>query len=257
MKSTKKQFSLVELIIIVAILAINAALLLPAVNNAKTTAKKLSCTGNLKEISRYVGIYLKDNNNTYFHSGKNTPQNGWARQLARSVQKADLINDYNLNKDHFKIWTKECIFYCPDSDPESLEVAPGIGYHNYITGISYQAVTGWGLGSGPTGWPANKKGPDKWYLPAKADQITTPAKTILFAEAQQVKNAAYNPELSNIYIGALNNRTFSTRHNKVTNVLAVDGHVANIKADDILNWFKKAPAWTRGNSNNYAECPLL
>ena len=145
----------------------------------------------------------------------------------------------------------------PDSKPLSLDETPGNGYHQFITGVSYQPITGWGLGSGPTGWPANKKGPDKWPEPAKADQITAPAKTILFAEAQLAADPAKNPTHSNIYIGALKNRTFSKRHNNVNNILAVDGHVANIKSDDLLKWFEKAPAWTRGNSNNYAECPLL
>ena len=253
----KKQFTLVELLIIVAVLVVNAAILLPALNNAKEGAKVISCTDNLKKINNYVGIYLKDNNNTYFESGKLTTQNGWARQLAAHIQKADLINLYNLDKDYFKIWDRECIFYCPDTKPAALDEIPGNGYHNFITGISYQPVTGWGLGAGPTAWPGNKKDADKWYAPAKLEQITTPAKTIFVAEAQLASAPAKNPLNSNIYIGALKNRTFSTRHNNVNNVLAVDGHVANIKTDVLLNWFVKAPAWTRGNANNYAECPLL
>lgn len=253
----KRQFTLIELLIIAAVLIVNAGLLLPAVSNAKEKAKSVSCTGNLKNINQYVAAYLKDNNNTYFDSGKLTNQNGWARKLAAHIQKADLINIYNLDNDFFKIWDRECILYCPDSKPRSLDETPGNGYHDFITGVSYQPITGWGLGSGPTGWPANKKGPDKWPEPAKLDQITAPAKTILFAEAQLASDPEKNPTNSNIYIGALKNRTFSKRHNSVNNILAVDGHVASIKSDDILKWFEKAPAWTRGNSNNYAECPLL
>ena len=70
-----------------------------------------------------------------------------------------------------------------------------------------------------------------------------------------------NPEASNIHIDQLSKRTFSTRHGGMCNILAADGHVANIKSNIILDWFDGgtggAEVWTRGNSNNYAECPLL
>ncbi len=47
----KQQFTLIELLIVIAIIAILASLLLPALGRAKETAKRVQCMGNLKNIS--------------------------------------------------------------------------------------------------------------------------------------------------------------------------------------------------------------
>ena len=59
----KKQiFTLVELLITVAIIAILAALLLPALNAAREKAHKISCCSNLKQIMQAHIIYTANNN---------------------------------------------------------------------------------------------------------------------------------------------------------------------------------------------------
>ena len=55
-------FTLVELAVIVAIVAITAAMLLPATAVVSEQAKVTGCLGNLKEIGRAVQTYAKTNN---------------------------------------------------------------------------------------------------------------------------------------------------------------------------------------------------
>jgi len=59
-----KGFSLLELLVVVAIVAILAALLLTAVGRSKAAALRAVCVGNLRQISLSVRMYADDSNDT-------------------------------------------------------------------------------------------------------------------------------------------------------------------------------------------------
>ncbi len=58
----KKRFTLIELLIVIAIIAILAALLLPALGKAKALALKISCVGNLKQVTQAFTLYSNNCN---------------------------------------------------------------------------------------------------------------------------------------------------------------------------------------------------
>jgi prepilin-type N-terminal cleavage/methylation domain-containing protein len=60
--SRNRAFTLIELMVVIAIIAILAALLLPVLGRAKQAAYRIQCVNNLKQLATAINTYADDHN---------------------------------------------------------------------------------------------------------------------------------------------------------------------------------------------------
>ncbi len=90
MKRKNQAFTLVELLIVTAILAILAALLSPVLAQARDQVQSLVCTENLQQVGMAASLYTQDCDGVY--AAPNMEKNHWL---------PDLLNPYIKN---WRIW---------------------------------------------------------------------------------------------------------------------------------------------------------
>jgi prepilin-type N-terminal cleavage/methylation domain-containing protein len=83
-----KKFTLIELLIVVAIIAILLSILMPGLNKARYKAKLAVCLSNLKQNHLAISIYAKNNNRLYPRLEGN--QDRWSVKYA-SNDRRDLL----------------------------------------------------------------------------------------------------------------------------------------------------------------------
>lgn len=88
MKQQRYNFTLTELLAVIAIIAILAGLLLPAINGARVRAKTAACISNQKQVTAFIRAYMNDANQFFMSS----ESENWGLALNR----ARLVSDVKV-----------------------------------------------------------------------------------------------------------------------------------------------------------------
>lgn len=130
----KRYFTLIELLVVIGVIAILASLLLPALSTAKSSAKRIICLGNLRQLSIPTYNYANDfddvlvaSNATYSWTnfGRVTYWEGYyspMKYFLKEYCKLPVRLDQRYNSAAIK--TTDNIAFCP----ESLYVNNNISY---------------------------------------------------------------------------------------------------------------------------------
>ncbi len=217
-----REFTLIELLIVIAIIAILAAILLPALGAAKNLAKKAVCSNNIRQVGMGgLLMYAED-------------YNGWSLGHYNHYYGFDLVNKTNwvfvlteyadAKSLGYLKWkyitgavtqkTPDGIFQCPSEQQPITSSVPRVnfGINNRLCVLT-------------VGMASRIKDTTRGLI--KIDSLKSPESLMYLADSQvneyQVGNAggpASEP---------------SRRHNLSTNVFFMDGHTQSLKYAE-LQW---------------------
>jgi prepilin-type N-terminal cleavage/methylation domain-containing protein/prepilin-type processing-associated H-X9-DG protein len=129
-------FTLVELLVVVAIIGILAALLTPVINAAMQKGNQARCVGNLRSIGAAAGAWSANNNNQVLFQQEGNPgnTNGWTGYWMEKIM------DYTTNA------SSNRLFRCPSDkrygigDKKSYACSSSTYNTNTRQGFVYPAV---------------------------------------------------------------------------------------------------------------------
>ena len=213
-------FTLIELLVVIAIIAILASMLLPALNQARISAKKIACVNNLKQLGLMVNEYVDDHNGIIFEYLPGSRP--WYRADYGELFKGSYIDNSNRK-----------LFVCPaDVKPFNIDNSN----LNYSYGLNIYITS------------------DSNPLTRAVKRASQPSKAAVFIDAEDdgaelfgsVDGRPYR--LDNSVDNVVYNYAAAARHGNAINVLYLDFHV-----DCIINPVINMPRISSGTFwHNYA-----
>jgi len=205
-------FSLVELLVIIATVAILAALLLPVLGRSKAPAQSAKCVSNLRQFGLAAQMYWEDNNGRTFAYGGIVTNNGeiyWFGWIGAGPEET---RPFDPTQGELYPYMGKGVDLCPSFDYGS----PHFKLKASVPTCDY----GYNLVLGPLG-----------QSPANMKTLNQPALLALLADAAQVNTfeapaSVKNPMFEEWYYidddPSQPNGQF--RHDQCANVVFCDGH---------------------------------
>lgn len=248
MSARQHKFTLLELLICIAIIAILAALLLPALNSAKDKARTVSCISNLKQLGSGVIQYTAD------FSDYLPPIQGSASEIHPAWTNA--LMGPNLNVSEGAVYTsglrlknglyaQNTLFRCPQMsgtyDLTAEVTGGGAGWwitqpHYGVNGHLYKAAR---------------------LQAFRMGSYKSPSLKLFLADTWQQESSGLAVEDKGYFrwqVDRFGNTGFGIvagRHQKAAMALHLDGHVAAYRMRNVLTPYTNPPFTERDEDKKY------
>lgn len=213
-------FTLVELLVVVAIVAILAGMLLPALSRARGCARQARCTTNLRQYGVAAQLYWDDFGGTAFPERGARTNGGWSYWFGWLADGVETEREFD----------NRCGALWPYLGSRGVEICPSLDQRNpRFKAKARGAASGYGynLLLGPRDRP-----------PVNIARLGTPSGLAVFADCAQVNDflapaSADNPLLEEFYYFETNtlSATVHFRHRARAVAAFADGHVASAEPD--------------------------
>lgn len=228
----RKAFTLIEVLVVVAIIALLVSVLLPSLAAARRQARAVVCMNNCKQIGLAAQMYAMQYKDTFppsAHGGEPDPKTWWLHVLTRFIKTPLLFKCPEDSAQNFLDWSK------------ALPPATELNHYRWASyAVNYLVVS-------PTDGDNNPITPYSERL----SRIRRPQYVVLVGESQDslLQVDHIHPERFE-WRGGPQGQVATTRHNGRAHYLFVDSHVARLRIEETWedgrrNWWDpdSAPAW--------------
>jgi len=231
-------FSLVELLVAIAVIALLVGLLLPTLGGARSAAQDVVCVSNQRQMFTALHLYLTENRRTFFPLVEKVSGAGdywWFgfEQAGGPTTEGDRV----LERSKARLWSYyeigDSIEICPAYALDSPHYKP-----KFSTNWTTYAIPLQFMGNSPAGF-----GMDHLRL----SELTESSRTVAFADAVnfnafQPPATPMNPMFEQWYYLTPTGRFVHYVHGLEANAVMFDGHVRRLAAGpDLQTRFPEAP----------------
>lgn len=236
--SNSNAFTLMELLVVLGIITVLAALLFSAVSRTKAKAQRIQCASNLHQLSLALLMFVNDSHvyplavNPNYSKGA-YPEH-WSTWHVNLQQTGLAAAQQSTNQLKAAVWLHEGVWQCPAAiSPTGLSPQPAYfsyGYNGY--GLSAQTDTNsLGLGGRKVWIPSEKIVPAP---PVGENEVAAPADMLALGDGftganQNLKDGVFMLwRTGGVAIDPNSSRRSFTRHHGQANVAFCDGQVASL-----------------------------